>query len=545
MIKVITASSLDKVFITDGPSLPENRGSMLKNEKYNFQVWIYSSRHIFDCKLKIEASEGLRVLTRGIDPVPVVFGYRPDDSDDYVICKNHEQGLYPDILRPLNPMDVTLRPYQWTGYWVTVECTDCKASEESVKIYLFDKDDNQLGFCEYKLEIIDCELPSSDLIYTNWVHYDCIAHYHKKELFSKEYYEVLNRYLINLKEHGGNMLYTPIFTPALDTEIGSERDTVQLLDIEYNNGIYNFNFDKLDYFIDNAQKIGFEYFEFAHFATQWGAEYCPKIIVRQDGVEHKMFGWHTRSDSKEYLDFLSQLLPALCSYLEQKGIFDKCRFHISDEPYKDHLATYEKLSKHIKSVSPKIKTMDAISLYDYYSGGLVDTPVVALDKTAPFRENHENYWVYNCCTQRKNYVSNRFINMPSQRTRILGFQLYLNNVKGYLHWGYNFYKTYLSRVYINPYSVNDGYGIFEAGDSFVVYPYEDGVINSLRHEVIYDSWQDYRALKALEKLTSRDFVLNLLKEQGMDAFEIYPKDPVWHKNFREKINAMIKSFLSA
>ena len=42
MYKLTTVSSLDKVFATGAPKIVEHGGTMLKNERYNFQVAIYS-----------------------------------------------------------------------------------------------------------------------------------------------------------------------------------------------------------------------------------------------------------------------------------------------------------------------------------------------------------------------------------------------------------------------------------------------------------------------------------------------------------------------
>ena len=36
----------------------------------------------------------------------------------------------------------------------------------------------------------------------------------------------------NAVAHGVNLLYTPLFTPPLDTQVGGERTTVQLVDVE-------------------------------------------------------------------------------------------------------------------------------------------------------------------------------------------------------------------------------------------------------------------------------------------------------------------------
>ena len=55
------------------------------------------------------------------------------------------------------------------------------------------------------------------------------------------------------------MLLTPVFTPPLDTEVGGERTTVQLVDIALQEGEWTFGFDKLEKWCGICQKYGIEY----------------------------------------------------------------------------------------------------------------------------------------------------------------------------------------------------------------------------------------------------------------------------------------------
>ena len=85
--------------------------------------------------------------------------------------------------------------------------------------------------------------------------------------------------------------------------------------------------------------------------------------------------------------------------------------------------------------------------------------------------------------------------------------------------------------------MTDAGGAFPAGDGFVVYPGENGEpLPSLRQKVFYDGFQDHAALKALEAKTSREHVLNLIKEElGEISFTRYPMDNERFLAFRERI----------
>ena len=90
---------------------------------------------------------------------------------------------------------------------------------------------------------------------------------------------------------------------------------------------------------------------------------------------------------------------------------------------------------------------------------------------------------------------------------------------------------------------SDAGGGFPAGDSFLVYPGKNGALDSLRLEVFYDGLQDRMALKLLEKYLSREKVLKILHQEGVNGWTEYPKSAAWHLQFRESINEKIKELI--
>ena len=130
--------------------------------------------------------------------------------------------------------------------------------------------------------------------------------------------------------------------------------------------------------------------------------------------------------------------------------------------------------------------------------------------------------------------------MPSQRTRILGLQMYRNDVHGFLHWSLNFYRTSGAYEEIDPYCVTDACAQFPAGDPFIVYPTKDGVYESIRHETLADGFADYRAMKLYESYAGRGKAVELLEKEGVKAgFFEYRRSAKWHISFRRKLNKMI------
>ena len=199
----------------------------------------------------------------------------------------------------------------------------------------------------------------------------------------------------------------------------------------------------------------------------------------------------------------------------------------------------------VKELFGEYKIMDALSNYKFYKKGLVKLPVPANDHIEPFIGNVSDLWTYYCCVQVKG-VSNKFFSMPSQRNRVLGYQMYKFNVKGFLHWGYNFWYKQFSTGPVDPFTETDAGGSFPSGDSFVVYPGDNGApLISLRLKVFYDAFQDMRALQLLESLIGKEKTMQIL-EDGIEpiTFAQYPHCDDWQLATREKINAAIKQAIA-
>lgn len=89
--------------------------------------------------------------------------------------------------------------------------------------------------------------------------------------------------------------------------------------------------------------------------------------------------------------------------------------------------------------------------------------------------------------------------------------------------------------------VTDADMAFPSGDSYSVYPGEDGPLLSLRAEVFADGLRDMRALKFLESLTDRQTVLDLIGDVTLTE---YPLDAQYLVNLRESVNRKIAEKLS-
>lgn len=537
-IQLVPVSALYKVLPYAGPFHTE-RGSFLRGESYDFQIAYKSEHVIWNASIRASGELAQFLTIREELLAPVTF--TAENADDYYI----EEGrccLIPDALAFPRVTGLNVPPDQWRAVWVTLEVPDgFKAGDYRIRFEFVTPEGEVLAETSFTAEIIDACLPKTNLRLTNWMHYDCIAYQHNVTLFADDFYRVFGAYLDAYTKIGFNMLLTPLLTPPLDTEVGGERTTAQLIKIEVTKDGYQFDFSELKKFILFAQAHGIEYFELSHLFTQWGGKATPKIVAVENGEEKRIFGWDVTSESEEYREFLAAFLPPLARELEKIGVKDKCVLHVTDEPCENDLETYAKCREIVKKYSD-IPVLDALSNYSFYKRGYVDLPAVLIDSAEAFYENGiGDFLLYTCCLPAGGYYTNRFINMPSERTRVLGVQLYESGAKGYLHWGFNFHNSYLSKTPIDPYKETDAAGAYPCGDGFIVYPNGDGINLSLRAELIKAGFNDYRALRLLESLIGRDAVLSLLHEKGYFGFTNYPHSASALKELREIVNAMIKN----
>lgn len=387
----------------------------------------------------------------------------------------------------------------------------------------------------------------NSLDHTSWrCQYHIVLDYYCTEAFDERHWKIIESFMKTAVKNGNNMILTPVFTPPLDTYVGGERPTVQLVDISIENGEYSFDFSKLKRWIEMCKKVGMKYFEISHFFTQWGAEHAPKIMARINGENRRIFGWETDACGEEYIGFLRIFIPKLIGTLRGLGVADNCCFHISDEPDLEHLPAYSAARAAVAPLLEGLPIMDALSNYEFYSTGAVDRPVPSTGRVEQFYENNvPNLWTY-YCGGGGDKLSNRFLSMPSYRNRILGVQLYKFGIVGFLHWGYNYYNDRFSYSHINPFLITDGDYFAPAGDAFVVYPAPDGTAyESIRLSVFHDALQDITALRLCEKLCGRDYVMKLIeKEIEPITFREYPQNAEYLLTLREKINQSINSAIN-
>ncbi len=552
MILSTLTSSLEKAFLDEDISTfaPLTQARILKNERLSLQLLYTLSDDEGGFRRTVRpVVTGVPeacVTLRTVEHIPATLPTYPDRVDEGYLRVT--SGVYPDLLQPLHSHGrLTVVHGQLRSLWIEIDPQGMLAAGDyTLTVSLRSESDEKLCAHTLTLRVLDVELPAQELIVTQWFHCDCLASYYDVPVFSERHWEIIEAFVKTAVRNGQTMLLTPTITPAFDTEIGGERPTVQLVDIAVENGEYRYGYDRLDRYIAMAQRCGISYFEMPPLFTQWGAKHAPKIMATVDGVERRIFGWETDAASEEYATFLVSFVSALITHLKTLGVDQRCYFHMSDEPNMEQLEQYKASQAGIRSCLAGYHTMDALSNYEFYKEGLIDTPVAATNHLAPFLEGQvPGLWCYYCCVQGRD-VSNRFFSMPSARTRIIGMQMFKYGIAGFLHWGYNFYYNCHSIDLIDPYMETSGEGWVPSGDTFVVYPGPGGQpLESLRLSVFHEGLQDLRALKLCEQVYGHDATVAALERcDGEIRFDRCPTRATEMLALRDCVNDQIEQAIA-
>lgn len=504
-----------------------NSGKCLKNESYFFQLYIVGAK---DGEYPVAVKSDL--------PVRVYEVLDRDGSswlnrgeDGYYL--HTENDKYPELL--LERKSIVFDGEEHKTLFFDIAESEKTAGDHEIEISVGEEK------VTFVLHVLDCELKKTDMIITHWFHSDGICNYYDVKPFSEGYYEHFKDYLKEYVRMGNTMLLIPLFTPPLDTEVGGERLTTQLVKVKKIGETYEFDMSEAEKFIGIAKEYGIEYFELSHLFTQWGGECCPKIMADVDGEEKRIFGWDTASDSPEYFNFLKQFFVVLNDFLLAQGIKEKTYMHLTDEPHADHIEKYTELMQFVKANNFGLKTMDALSHFSFVEKAGLDLPAVCTssDEIGLFKDVKK--LLYYCVFVDRDCLSNRYFYMPFLRTVILGMQLYKEKVEGFLHWGYNFYNTQYSLASIDPYENATAGDKFIAGDSFIVYPAEKGVNYSIRYFAIMRAFEDYRLLKTVEEKIGREKTVALLEEYGLKNLHEYSHDVIVYEALRSACYAVLES----
>lgn len=547
-IQIKQVSSLETIFSYETATHIETAAAF-RGERFSYQIVMLPEKS-FRYQVDIKMPESVGAIK--VYKLKEVMMDRPvSTADEKSVLLTQQPGLMPDILFPIEEdmnrlvfkkdeikvlwvrIDVSKDAPEGT-YPITVEFTPLKG-------HYWDPVAENISSTTFNLQVLPYTMPEQTIKYTQWFYADCIADYYGVPVYSERHWELIEAFIETAFDCGINVILTPVITPPLDTANGIYRTNVQLVGIKADGEKYSFNFEKLDRWIDICTKHGIKYFEISQLFSQWGLKFTPGIVAEVNGREEYIFGWHMLANDPKYAEFLKQFIPALVEELKRKEVYENTLFHVSDEPQEYCIEAYEYAYNLLKPLIGSAKLMDALSEYQFYEKGLVDIPVTDTANMDSFiGKDVSEQWVY--YAEDKAGVSIRHMAAPPYRNRAIGIQLYKYDIKGFLHWGYNFYNTQLSFHKINPYLTTSAGKSMASGGGFSVYPGANGALLSSRALVFFEALQDSAVCKLLEKYVGREEVIRIMEEEaGMEiTFVNYPKNADFLPRLRHRIAEEIK-----
>lgn len=523
-------SSLERIFKKTPPEANKYLSLFLaQNDKGSFQACISNQeQEAVKVNIAIDCPDNLTVNIRRVGHVPVPHFNTNTDINE-VDGKDNIPGYVPDPL--FDDLEMEIPAGESGSYWISIETTaDTPAISYPINVHI--QKDNETVF-KASAEVRVCPVTlekNTQIPITHWFYADALCDWYHLQPFTGDFWDIARSYIKDMVNHGVNVMHSPLFTPPTD---GVKRPNQLLkikVDDEGDKKKYKFDWSHVRKWIEMARSCGMEYFEWPHLFTQWGIENAVRIYENYDGNYQDRLLWPpaTAADSKVYRNFLAQFLPQFKEFLQEEGILNKSFFHLSDEPHGDeHLQNYRRAREILRDLAPWMEIMDALSQVDYAGEGLTDMPIASIKSSEEFREAEIPHWDYFCCGPRGPYL-NRLLDTPLPKIRGAGWLFYALGARGFLHWGYNYWYKSQTRELINPYFEQDGlhWPGWAYGDPFVVYPGEDGPIDSIRWEIFGESLKDYNLLYALNLNRNDNYLSPFV------SYKDYPKKADWYQSNR-------------
>jgi len=497
-----------------------------RGERISFQACVRNAatQHA-GVRVSVDAPEGLAVRIRRVGYVPMKH-HNPDDTGEWEGI-GHIPGLVPD---PLFDEDSTLvGPFETQSFWINVSVPrDIEPGVREVTVE-FTVDDAPAAELTARIDVRPLVLkPMRDFPVSHWFYADAICDWYKVEPYSEAFWSIVEPFMRDLPEHGGNCQYVPLFTPPTD---GVKRPHQLLKVATPSAGKYDFDFTDVRRWVKLARSSGAEYLEWTHLFTQWGVKNALRVYRDNADPESLLWPPETGATSDTYRGFLSQFLPRFKAFLEAEKLMDCSFFHVSDEPHGDeHLENYRQARALLKELAPWMKVMDALSDIRYGREGLTDLPIPSIGADRAYSDEGIPHCVYFCCGPRDAYL-NRLMDTPLAKIRMSGWLFYRLKALGFLHWGYNYWYKSQTQELIDPFAEQSGasWPGWPYGDAFVVYPGPNGPLDSIRWEAFGESLQDYALLQSAG-IDPDDAML-----ADIHGYADFPKSEDWIAAARKKI----------
>lgn len=489
-------SSLRRVYPATDPGSSSLSLTVPRAARASFQICVRNESVYpvgFDCSVSGADDLKPRVRLVGLVPLP---HYTPNTDPEELEGVEHGPGLVPDPLYP--ETKALIGPMESRSFWISLTIpADAKPGSRTINARVAPWGAKEAVEMPVALRVADLVVePRRDFPIIHWWRGEATWDYYGTGRFDERWWELTRDQLQNMWDHGSDVMPVPLLVTRRETF----KRPCQLLDVEETApGEYAFDWTRTKRFIDMCREIGFKKFEWSHLWIYWGAE-NPVRVYTQKGDEFVML-WppDISGFSDVFLNFLDQFLPEFHEFLVKEDLLDDSYFHLSDEPGEGrHIENYRKARAILHEKAPwmKGKVMDALSSIKYGREGITDIPIPIVSSAQAYIDAGIPHWVYYCCVPTGPWL-NRFLDTPLPKIRMSGWLFHRLEAKGFLHWGFNYWHKMEREEIGDPFhdASNDSWPGIPFGDPFMIYPGEDGPIDSLRWEVFAESLQDMAVLQ--------------------------------------------------
>lgn len=319
---------------------------------------------------------------------------------------------------------------------------------------------------------------------TTWYSTRGFARFHGiKEAYSEPFWAMLKKYAGAIAEHRQN-----VFRVNLNT-IGIAQEE---------SGKLAFDFSRFDRWADTFWNTGHMDLLETGFVAERGVVNGQRFYSREISFapcEARRAGKPVKVHGGECMP---QLLGALERHLREKGWLEKTLFHICDEPTNWNVLPWRECSRKVHQWAPGLRRVDAIEGTGFGNDLEVWVPKLNhlstwLDTFKSAQARGAELWYY--LAMPLGAYPNRYIDYPLIETRILHWLNYRYGITGFLHWGFNAWTD-------DPFHIMNRENV-GAGDAWLAYPAQDGLLSSIRWEMMRSGLQDYEYLWLLQDKAAR------------------------------------------
>jgi len=406
-------------------------------------------------------------LDLGVRTVEYVRVTEPSHGDG-------EAGLHPDPILPFKPFALEgTRPL-----WVDVRVPrDAEPGLHTGAIRVEAGGDRTVE-ARVELHVYDFTLPFPPKLVTAFGLYEKPL----RDRYGERYDEMLGRYRENLWSHRVTHLAFPatdIPGPKVSTAPGGG------LEIDYT------DFDRA---VEENIRRGMNALDVP----------VPAKFNKKEG---KLDSPHDRAT-------LEKILADFERHLADRGWLEMAYFFLVDEPGRRHFDAFKEIEEMLHRAAPRIRRRLDMGYGAYGAkpgepppaeaayarlAGLVEIWVPHIDcvdqafLTAEQEKGNEAWW-YICCSAKHPYP-NCLVDYPVLDSRVPFWMMYGAGVTGYAYWTVDWWAK---DPFKDPLSYSKA-----NGDGVLLYPGEDGPVDTIRWEATRDGFEDYEYLALLAERLAR------------------------------------------